>query len=146
MIGKNEFEIGLAYYDKYDANNINKDYVKYATDQTYYQKQRLDKVVFPISYFETNPLNFEIPDEFKLLELEESEAVFGTLKKCDKENGYLLRVFNGENYEINAGKLNIGFKYNELKSTNIIEDEDTKCDINIGNLKAGEIKNIKIIL
>lgn len=146
MMGENEFEIGLSYYDHYDANCITRDYVGYATDQTYYQNQRLDKVVFPISYFETNPLQYEVPEEFRLLELKESQAAFGTLKKADKEKAYILRIYNNEDSEIDGGKLDIGFDYKTITFTNIGEDEDIPGDINIGKLKPGEIRNVKIIL
>lgn len=148
MIGKNKFEFGISFFEKYDGNKIAKEYIKYATDSSYYQNQKLDKVVFPISYFETNPLNCQISKNYNLFELLDSEATFGTLKKSNNQNekAYILRIFNNENNDIQGGKLKININYKEIKYTNIFEDQDTSGEINIGKLKKGEIKNIKIIL
>ena len=74
-----------------------------------------------MKYFETNKLIKKIPAYYELLELESSEASFSTLKKCDKEEAYILRIYNNENYEIEGGELNIKFDYKGIYLTDLKE-------------------------
>jgi alpha-mannosidase len=120
------------------------DYIKYATDTIYYQKQFFEKTVFKIGYFPTNPLRFEIPDHYSFLSLENSEASFGTIVKSRDNNGYVLRVYNNENKAIEGGKLNIYFDFKKIYHTNLLEDELTPASENLGKLNPGELRNIKI--
>lgn len=145
MIGEIKFEIGLTYYSTFDPNIVTKDYIAYATDTIYYQNQKYDTSVFPISFFPTNPLPFEVPDTFKFLELSGSEAAFGTLVKAQDNNGYILRVYNNENKEIAGGNLEIYFKHSKIYKINLLEEILEETDKNLGMLKPGELRNIKII-
>ncbi|GAA0734023.1 hypothetical protein [Clostridium oceanicum] len=146
MLGDNQFEFGFEYSDKFDGNKIGKEYVKYATDQSYFQNQRLERVVFPMCFLDTAALSQGVPEEFKLLELQDSEATFGTLKKANEGNAYVLRVFNNENHEVDGGTLKINVDYKEIRFTNGAEDVDIDGSLELGNLRPGEIINVKIIL
>ncbi len=144
LLGEVKFEIGLSFYESYDANVVMNDYIKYATDTIYYQKQFFEKTVFKIGYFPTNPLRFEIPDHYSFLSLENSEASFGTIVKSRDNNGYVLRVYNNENKAIEGGKLNINFDFKNIYHTNLLEDVLTPASENLGKLNPGELRNIKI--
>lgn len=145
MIGDVNFEIGFTYYASYDANVVMNDYVLYATDVLYYQNQQYYKTVFPSSYFPTNPLHFEVPHRYSHIELCNSEASFGAFYKSRGGNGYILRVYNSENKEINGGSLKINFKYSNIYNTNILEDTLTETNEELGILKPGELRNILIV-
>ncbi len=146
MIGEVKFEIGLTYYQNFDANKVMNDYIKYATDTIYYQNQKYDKTVFPISFFPTNPLRFQVPDSYKFLELCDSDAAFGTIVKSADNTGYILRIYNNENHEINGGWLKINFKHAKLYKTNLLEEILEETDKELGVLKPGELRNIKIVI
>lgn len=144
MFGENFFELGLSIKASTFEGEIAGNYVLYATDPVYYQNQLLERVIYPISYFGTNPLTFKIPETFELFELENSEAVFSTLKKNDTTS-YLLRVYNNQNKDVEGGSLKIHFDYKEIQITNILGEKVHDGSLKLGKLKPGEIRNIKII-
>lgn len=142
MQGWMHFELGWKSYDAYDANKVMNDYVKYATDMMYYQNQRLDKTVFPISYFPINPWETEIPREFNMLMLETDKASFGTLVKSKNGEGYILRIYNSENKEIMKDHLLTSIPAGNIKICDLL-DNIVEKDVN-ENLRAGELRNIWI--
>lgn len=146
MIGDNYFHLGFRFGNKYNRTNIAKSYVNFAVDPIYYQSQLLERVVYPISYFGTNPLDIYVPEKFNLIDLVDSNAIFSTFKKSSNGDSYILRIYNNEDYEIDGGKLEINFKYKDIKFTNILENKDCPGSLYIGKLKPGEIKNIKILI
>lgn len=146
MLKHNYFHLGVEFGNTFDPSSICRNYVEFATDPVYYQNQTLERVVYPISYFATNPLDFVIPKKMSLLNLIHTSASFSTLKKSSKEDAYVLRIFNNEDREIDGGELEINFKYKNILFTNIKEDKDIQGSTVIGMLKPGEIKNIKIVL
>ncbi len=146
MIGDNYFHLGFSFGNKYNRTNIAKSYVNFAVDPIYYQSQLLERVVYPISYFGTNPLDIYVPEKFNLIDLVDSNAIFSTFKKSSNGDSYILRIYNNEDYEIDGGKLEINFKYKDIKFTNILENKDCPSSLYIGKLKPGEIKNIKILI
>ncbi|MDU5109796.1 MAG: glycoside hydrolase family 38 C-terminal domain-containing protein [Clostridium sp.] len=146
MIGDNSFHLGISFGNKYNRTNIAKDYVNFAVDPVYYQSQLLERVVYPISYFGTNPLDIDVSEKSNLIDLVDSNAIFSTFKKSSKGDSYILRIYNNEDYEIDGGKLEINFEYDDIKFTNIMENEDIPGSIEIGKLKPGEIRNIKILI
>lgn len=145
LLGEVKFEIGLTYYKEFDANRIMNDYIRYATDTIYYQKQFLDRDVFKIGYFPTNPLRFEVPDSYTFLSLENSEASFGTIVKSKDDEGYVLRVYNNENKEIEGGELIIHFDAADIYNTDLLENKLADASEKLGKLKPGELRNIKIV-
>lgn len=145
LIGENKFELGIAYYESYNANVIMNDYIFYACDPCYYQNQSYEKTVFPLSYFPTNPLSFTIPSRYQFLTLENSEVSFGTIVKSVKDDGYALRIFNNENFEAEGGIIRNSFKYKEIYKTDLMESKlyDTSRELDkFGN---GELRTIKFI-
>ena len=145
MIGKIGFEVGFSYYKLFDGNTVTKDYVQYASDLIYYQNQKFERTVFPIGYFPTNPLRFDVPDSYSFISLCNSEASFGTVVKSKDDSGYILRIFNSENKEIEGGYLKIGFNYSKIYKTDLIESKFKEASEDIGTLATGELTNIKII-
>jgi len=144
MIGDIRFEIGIGYYNDYDGNTIMKEYTNYATSLIYYQQQNFDKTVFPISYFPINPWQSFIPEEYSFVELEETDACFGTMIKAIKKNGYILRIFNSEYHDVRSGQLTIGCVYEALNIVNLLEEAEIETSENQGILKKGELRNILI--
>ena len=142
MQGWMHFELGCKSYDAYEANKVMNDYVRYATDELYYQNQRLDKTVFPISYFPINKWKSEIPRQFNMLTLETDNASFGTLIKSKDEKGYILRIFNAENDTITKDELKTFIPKGNTKICNLLDeivDENPNED-----LRSGELRNIWI--
>lgn len=144
MIGTIEFELGVGYYQKFDGNSMMKEYIEYATDPMYYQKQNFDKTVFPISYFPINPWHNKLPDEYKFIELINSESCFGTLIKAENENGYVLRVYNSENHEVSLGEIDLGFDCDAVYKTDLLEENIVENSNKLMKLKKGELCNLLI--
>lgn len=145
MIGENKFELGLAYYESYNANVIMNDYICYACDPCYYQNQPYEKTVFPLSYFPTNPLKFKIPSRYQFLTLKDSEVSFGTIVKSIKDDGYALRLYNNENFEVQGGLIKAGFNYKEIYRTNLMESELYKTSNELEKFGRGELRTIKFL-
>ncbi|MTI96937.1 MAG: PTS fructose transporter subunit IIA [Firmicutes bacterium] len=144
LLGEITFEVGLTYYDDFDGNNVMNDYVRYATNQMYYQNQTHERTVFKLSYFPTNPLPFALPKSYDFIGLENSRSAFSTVVKSEDNDGYVLRIYNNENHAIEGGRLTVGFDYNEILKTNILETEKETATLDVGKLDPGELRNIKI--
>ncbi len=145
LIGEITFEIGISFYEHFDANRIMNDYIKYATDIIYYQNQPFDKAVHAISYFPTNPLPFFVPEHYHFLSLKDSEGAFGTVVKSADQSGYILRIYNNEKKEVQAGTLNLNLEQAELYTTTLLETELEQTSPELDVLKPGELRNIKIV-
>ena len=145
LIGENKFEIGLAYYESYNSNIIMNDYIFYACDPCYYQNQPYEKTVFPLSYFPTNPLPFKIPQRYHFITLDSSDVSFGTIVKSVKDDGYALRIFNNENFEVDGGIIRSGFNYKKIYKTNLMESELFETSIDLKKFQKGELRTIKFI-
>ncbi len=104
----------------------------------------MKKTVFTLAYFPTNPLRVHVPDAYKFLSLSDSEVAFGTLVKSKDDTGYLLRIYNNENKPVEGGKLNVHFTDAKLFKTNLIESEYEETTHELGVLKPGELRTIKI--
>lgn len=143
MKKKNYFEIAFGYQSNYNENQIFKKYIDYATDSTAYQLQDYDKSINPIDYFPTNPLNKKLPLSHSLLEVKQSEGVYGTIVKSDSSKGYILRLFNSRNTEVEVGKINSMFK-NDIIVSNLEEKNEMKWQEKHNKLKPGELRMIKI--
>lgn len=142
MQGKNKFELGVAYYNEYDGNVCGKDYVNFATDKVYYQNQKLERVVFPICFLDVSALDHSLNETHSMIELIDSEATFGTYVKSIKDDAYILRIFNNSNKEVKAGVLKGECK--EVRITDMLCSNDMPATMDLGTLKPGQIKNIKI--
>ncbi|MDD6467380.1 MAG: glycoside hydrolase family 38 C-terminal domain-containing protein [Erysipelotrichaceae bacterium] len=144
MIKKNYFDLALSYSDKYDANKIMKQYTEFACSNSVFEKQPFDKSINPITYFPTNPLDYKLPREYTLMSLENGFGSFGTLVKEDNGEGYLLRLFNSENYEEKAGKINDVNVYVTGK-VDLEGKEIAKVSNDLPDYKVGELFNIRMI-
>ncbi|MEG0366800.1 MAG: glycoside hydrolase family 38 C-terminal domain-containing protein, partial [Coprobacillus sp.] len=93
MMGSNTFELGVYYTDLIDMNEMIKVYNQYAVEDCYYQHQTFNRVVYPISYFHTNPLIDNIADSYNIsIDDEINELAFSTLEIINDKK--VLRVFN----------------------------------------------------
>lgn len=123
MKGKNKFEFALKFYSDFSENMIFLDYIEYAVDKCYYQNQRLNRLVYNLSYFHCNPLITLKNDESSLLQLT-AKIPFISLVKKDED--YLLRVFNASNEKIEFS-IESDKKFNVLKS-NVLGYDTKKWD------------------
>ncbi|ONI37612.1 hypothetical protein AN639_09735 [Candidatus Epulonipiscium fishelsonii] len=148
MIGKEiHFSYGIKLYNnKVDGNIIHRDYVEFATKEVYFEDQEYNRVFTPMKYFEVNSLTSEIPTKFNLLELRNSKAQFSTLEKSNSDDAYILRIFNNENFAIDAGELILNFNYSKLEWVDLRENPLKEASTTLGEIKSGEIKTIKIYI
>ena len=145
MLGENTFDIGIGIYSGFDGNQIMRDYAEFAVGAMYYQNQNLDKTIYPISYFPINPLETNLPKEYTFLTLNAFLGSYGTVKKAQKENGYILQIFNSEQNLIEGGELKVGFDCNGVVHVNMLEEETSDANQNPMTLKTGELKNLLMI-
>lgn len=141
MIGDNHFELGISFFKDYTPNLVSQTYVNYACENTYYQNQHFNRVVFPISYFETNPMLTKVEPSYSLASIDNSEAVFGTLKISDDRKGIILRTFNCNEDSCKMGEITSTHKAVSTCSL----DENVLSSLNnnkLETLKVGEICNI----
>ncbi|MEG0709614.1 MAG: glycoside hydrolase family 38 C-terminal domain-containing protein, partial [Longicatena sp.] len=94
MIKNNTFEVGIVCVDNRNINSIVQMYNEFAVEDCYYQNQKFNKVVYPISYFQTNPLKTEISDSYVMSTCEDINCVFSTLEIINGKK--IMRVFNVE--------------------------------------------------
>ena len=144
MKGEIFFNIGMAYYEKFDANIVTNDYVVFATDVNYYQNQKFEKTIFPITYFPVNPLDFKVPENYTFLSIDKF-ACFGTVVKSSDGNGYILRVFNASDEGIPLGKRKTVFIPKKTLIINLLEEELGDETASSRDMKPGELRNIKLI-
>lgn len=130
MIGKQSFEVGIMVGNKKSYSEVVNIYNEFAVSEAYYQNQSFNRVVYPISYFHTNPLNFIIEDHYSLKAIPELESLaFSTLEKMNEK--YLLRVFNNETaFDLNRAIIKLDMYGNEIcEETTIRTGEIINCDI-----------------
>lgn len=140
MKKKNYFELALSYDDSFDGNTMHNRYIAYAVEKTYYQKQDFDKSIDLISYFPTNALELNIPHAYRFVDFKDFDGTVSTVVKADNNQGYIVRMFNNENFEINGGQCVTTSQ--ELSEVNLEEVELEKLDKELPNLKSGQFKNI----
>ncbi|MFR7591252.1 MAG: glycoside hydrolase family 38 C-terminal domain-containing protein [Longibaculum sp.] len=144
MKKKNNFELAISYDTSFDGNIMHNRYIAYATEKTYYQKQDFDKSIELISYFPTNPIEKKIPWAYHFIDFKDFDGSISTIVKADNNQGYLVRMFNNENYGIQGGKLITKCKDFELSEVNLEEKEITTLKENLPNLKPGQYKNLML--
>lgn len=96
MKGTNEFEVGIFYTNDTNMNNLVNTYNEYVVEECYYQNQKFNRVVYPITYFQTNPLTGDVSDSYQLANTDElNDMAFSTLEMIGTKK--VLRTFNNEN-------------------------------------------------
>jgi len=146
MLGANTFDIGISFYTNFDGNQIMRDYAEFAVGSMCYQNQDIDKTIYPISYFPINPLRVDLPLEYKFLELGSFTGSYGTVKKAEKENGYILQIFNSEQNLVEGGEVKIGFDCSRIIHIDLMEQEIQPAYQNPVTLKHGELKNLLLLI
>lgn len=139
---KNTFDFGISYFDQLDFNQINKEYVLFASDLVYYQKQDFDKSLNPISYFPTNSLDKILPSKYDFVSLGTSNVGFGSLVKADNSDSYILRVYNNDD----QNEIEMPLIHLDSHALSTIDLEENKTDKNpLSPLNKGELRNIQLI-
>lgn len=142
MKKENTFDFGISYFNQLDFNQINKEYVLFASDLVYYQKQDFDKSLNPISYFPTNSLDKVLPSKYDFVSLGTSNVGFGSLVKADNSNSYILRVYNNDN----QNEIEMPLIHLDSHTLSTIDLEENKTDKNpLSSLNKGELRNIQLI-
>ena len=143
MQGENRFSFAVSFSGMYDANRVGKLYVEAVTSEIYYQNQRMNKVVYPISYFETNPLPFAVPESFSLFEVKDFEGVFSTVSAAADGKGYILRLSNQNGAPVTAGAVAADTACH-ISKVNLAETEQTTLENGTLALGRGEICTVRI--
>ena len=144
MIGENKFSLALSQYDKFDANQVTNDYVLYACESSYYQKQDYDKSIDAISYFPTNPTPHPLPSHYEFLELSDFEGSFGSLVKSNQTDNYILRLYNNKNETCTGGKLSGYSDEKSLQTTDFLEESIEEITADLTEMNQGELRLIRI--
>ena len=143
MLGCNHFAFAFSYAEKYDANEVGKQYVEAVTTTCSYQNQRMNKVVYPISYFETNPLPFQVPQTFSLFEVKGMTGVFSTVCAAESGCGYLLRLSNQNATTIPVGEIT-STESHQLTRVNLAETQQQAMTDRHLILHEGEICTVHV--
>ncbi len=124
--------------------------MKYATEETYFQDQNLDRFTGPLRYFVVNKNIDDIEKEsnlFKSFDINENITV--SIVKQVSEEEVLIRFFNSSDYEIeNALIISIG-ENQEVHKSNLLEEKVEKLDIInnkviIENMRPGQVNSLII--
>ena len=129
MKQKNEFEFGFTYMKSLDFNKVVNQYNAFVCEPCYYQNQRMNRVVYPISYFETNPLRTEVPMSYCLSINMNHSLAFSTLEMYKGKK--ICRFFNNGDAIVLTNDIQ---KY-DLLGEKIEESKE---------IKKGEILNIEL--
>lgn len=130
MIGRNEIEIGLLFTEQIDRNDIVNKYNEFAVSECYYQNQNFNRVVYPISYFQTNPMMNKIPDTYEFqTDKEWTQFAFSTLEMIGEEK--IIRLFHNEEAMESHGV---------LKKVDLLGNH---CELS-SHIRTGEILNLVI--
>ncbi len=136
------FDLGLVTGATYESNQVRQQYVEFATDTVFYHEQNLCRAgEYNISFFATNPLRDQVPANFSLFEVENTDAVFSTLTKAKDNNGYILRMYNCEEQAIEAGKVSSAHGYQTRETTNLLEQGQGEVK---AELRQGELRSVRI--
>ena len=145
LLGENTFDFGVAFYPQYDGNQIMRDYAEFAVDPMCFQDQDIDKTLYPIAYFPINPLEKRLPRTYKFLSLDNFKGSFGTVRKTEKQDGYLLQIFNSEESVLEGGELELGFDCSRKLHVNLLEEPMSDEDQSLTMLTKGELKNVLLV-
>ena len=146
MLGENTFDIGIAFYTGYDGNQVMRDYAEFAVNALYYQNQSIDKTIYPISYFPINRWDEELPQQYNFLSLPDFKGSYGTVKKSEKGNGYILQVFNSNQGDTTAGEMKCDPQCISIESVNLLEEHLAWEGQTIIKMKRGELKNLRFFI
>lgn len=145
MIDKEiEFDIGIQLYDEFDANIIGNDYINFARTPVYFQKQEFNRIFVSMKYFEVNALPYEIPQQISMFELKDSAACISSIEKSKEDNAYVIRIFNNENKSIHGGHIATNLDIKKVELVDFRENRIAETNLNIEDLKTGEIRTYKL--
>ncbi len=145
---KLEWNFSLVF-DMKEPAEIYNERMKYATIETYYQDQNLDRFTGPLRYFVVNKNLDDIEKDsslFKKFNLNE-KATISILKQIS-EDEILLRIFNSSENEINNSlSLELSEGVNVFDS-NFLEERheqlNTSDKFELGSLRKGQIRTLII--
>lgn len=143
MIKKNWFDLAFTYSEFYDANLVMNQYIEFGCGNSAFEKQPFDKSINPITYFPTNPLDYKLPRKYTLMSIENNSGNFGTLVKEDNDEGYLLRLYNSENCDVKAGRID-DVNVNIIEKVNLEGKVIEKVSNDLPDFKTGELFNIRM--
>ncbi|NMC30240.1 MAG: PTS fructose transporter subunit IIA [Pelolinea sp.] len=146
MLGENFFDIGIGFYQKFDGNQIMRDYTEFAIDEMAYQNQTIDKTIYPIAYFPINRLEKTLPVNYQFMQVKNFLGSFGTLKKSEREDGFVLQIFNSEKKLLEGGELELGFDCAKILHVNLMEEMIGDAGRDPLSMKEGELKNMLLVL
>lgn len=144
MIGELEFELALYPHEGDTITGLVPKMAKeYLTPMISYQKLHYNLFVI-------NEEQKKLPSKYSLLTVD-GDVIMSTLKKSEKEDSIILRVYNPALQRIYGGKLYTIEKYNNIYTTDLKEDninQLTKNDdgsVDIGELQPCQVKSFKLM-
>ena len=142
------FSFAISYDKEYDALQIQKNWLFYASDILYYQMQEMNRFVNTQKYFVTHPYAKPLKPCSSYLNLDELQhAVFSSLQPLD-ETSSALRIWNTRLDTCEEGCLTLG-EGTAITETNFLHEEMQPLEINtykatIGKLSPEAMKTYKI--
>jgi mannosylglycerate hydrolase len=145
LMGKTiEFDFGIGFSPKLDANLLFREYAEFAVDPLYGQNQTIDPTFYPISYFPINPWPKALPRQYSFASLQDPGVSFGTFIKSEVSADYVLRLFNAENSSREPGQLILAEDLSIVAKTDLVEETRTEQDEFATEFTAGELLNVVI--
>ncbi|WP_121640768.1 glycoside hydrolase family 38 C-terminal domain-containing protein [Virgibacillus sp. Bac330] len=127
------------------------DYQKYAISIPYYQQQSLNQFTNTLKYFVMQPLPFQVPETYSLVDATNvKQVVFSSCKKARQSKGIILRFFNPTNQAMEDGgeltcKENVRFwQFTTMEEKLDKANQRSSQTIHLGSFKPKEVKTIYI--
>ena len=105
----------------------------------------------PMITVQTNPSAGQAKNEDTAIEVRPDCLIFSCLKKAERENALILRVYNGSSETVENGKIKLGDNYGELSVVNLNEENIKEKKVNFMDgyyhlppIKSNQILTLKI--
>lgn len=135
MIGEVKLDFALYFFKNDDSmNNLTRVAKEYLTPLVTYNKM-------PHNAMKLNEANFMAPYNYSLLKEENNQVTLSTLKKSEKDNGLLVRFFNGTE-ESGKAKISISKNIKECYITNLNENKLEDISYNNDKIEVDINKNV----
>lgn len=140
------FQFALQLDEQFKPAQLQKDYLNYAINLPYYQKQTLNRFTTALQYFVAHPLANMQPTTPFIFESE--TVVWSSLRQTDESKGFEVRCYNPSLSAAVAGgtlrfETPIAYVAVDLKGT-ILGERARGRTLELGHFKAGEIKTFRI--
>lgn len=135
MIGEVKLDFAVYFFQNDTSmKNLTRVAKEYLTPVVIYNKM-------PHNAMKLNDVDFTTPYNYSLLKEENNQVTLSTLKKSEKDNGLIVRFFNGTE-ESKKAKFSINKNIKECYITNLNENKLEDISYNNHKIEAGIDKNV----